>query len=687
MAYKLVIGRINASLVSNDTVTVILLRIICCSALPTIPLFWFTFGFSRTNQWLHDHRWRVGAAIIVAATLLNINGSSLGFWSNMFGTPQNGLVLGEPRFIRTDEFTINTPFAFAQEYNDYQPFNTLINNHATDMNLIKDAPVWSITEVFRPFHWAYFLMGSSHGLAFYWCARLVLLFLATYELVLLITSDNRRIAVISATLISLSPSVQWWFAVNNLPEMLIAVLLAPALVHRYFNDTRTLLRVGYSLIIFQLAGMFILSCYPAWEIPLFLILCCLLVEVFVNNRTKIRLSRWDAFNLTWVTLLFAFVLIAAIYRSLPTIQAAMQTVYPGHRLSNGGKLSIGKLFTGFAGVVFPFKAYVGVENVTEAATIIDFFPIGVILGVVQLFLKKRKDVLSILLLIFIAISFIYMVFGLPTWLSRITFLSYTTSSRLIVVFQFANVLLLARCLSQMNNTRIRHPMAGLIATAIAYGLIIGIANHKYDSAYVGLIVALCIAAVAAVSFISLFALGSGSRLVVNAAAALTVFGLSISGLAVNPIQYAAAPLTNQPIGNQSRALQAVAPGLWATESVPRLSQFLVANGIPTLNALQIVPAMNIWKKLDPQGSWRSAYNRGGAWIDITIVAQEVSQPVKSVGPQFIAMTVTPKQLNSLGVKYVASSHQLNARKFTGYRFVPAGPAATGITVFRLVKTM
>ena len=62
------------------------------------------------------------------------------------------------------------------------------------MFIIKDAPAWFPTEVFRPFHWGYLLLGSSAGLAFYWSARLIVLFLSTYQFFLCVGSDKKPVS-------------------------------------------------------------------------------------------------------------------------------------------------------------------------------------------------------------------------------------------------------------------------------------------------------------------------------------------------------------------------------------------------------------------------------------------------------------------------------------------------------------
>ena len=123
-----------------------------------------------------------------ACVLLNISGSSIGMWNYWLGHDMStDVVWGTPRIIRTDEYVVGTPLAFSQSYSGYSYFNDLFGNKPADMFIVKDAPVLALAELFRPFHWGYILFGSSRGLAFYWSARLVVLFLAAYEFFLCIS--------------------------------------------------------------------------------------------------------------------------------------------------------------------------------------------------------------------------------------------------------------------------------------------------------------------------------------------------------------------------------------------------------------------------------------------------------------------------------------------------------------------
>ncbi|KAB7122627.1 hypothetical protein GBD14_11945, partial [Bifidobacterium longum] len=77
-----------------------LLRLAILFPIWTLVCSWFSFGLPMVGDWLHRNRFRLGAAIILAAVVLNVSGSSMAVWNIWLG--RNGtqdLVFGTPRPI------------------------------------------------------------------------------------------------------------------------------------------------------------------------------------------------------------------------------------------------------------------------------------------------------------------------------------------------------------------------------------------------------------------------------------------------------------------------------------------------------------------------------------------------------------------------------------------------------------
>lgn len=82
-------------------------------------------------------------------------------------------------------------------------------------------------------------------------------------------------------------------------------------------------------------------------------------------------------------------------------------------------------------------------------------------------------------------------------------------------------------------------------------------------------------------------------------------------------------MTKQPLIQQVQSLQSENPGMWAIDDAfgSQLANLAVANGIHTLNALEVTPDLATWKKLDPNGQWEEIYNRY-AFVSVNVVEQE-----------------------------------------------------------------
>ncbi|MBT1175648.1 hypothetical protein JS530_09090 [Bifidobacterium sp. LC6] len=671
---------------------IVVIRALIASTVFALVLFCCVFGPSKVGRLLHRYRFAAGAAVVFAAVALNISGSSLGMWNFWLGHDMaSDVVWGTPRALRTDEYVVTTPFAFAQSYTGYSYFNNLFGNKPADMFIVKDAPVWTFAEIFRPFHWGYLILGSSRGLAFYWSGRLVALFLASYEFFLCVTNENGKqehqgVAVLGASLIAFAPLIQWWYAVNSLPEMLVAVFVSIVCFNKYLTDTGTLHRTVYAGVILLCAGMFALTLYPAWQIPLAYLLIVLIAYSIVRQWGNIHISRKDVLILAIEVIVFIALMASVLITSWDTIQVMMHTAYPGARRSHGGGKSLLEIIASVCTLFLPYKEWIpvsgaSISNSTEVSAFIDLFPVGIVLAIANMVKSKKIDVLNTGLITLIVFFMTFACVGFPLWLSKVLMLTPVTSSRTTVVLGVANIILLVRSVSLRNwewNKRL------VAVAAVIFAILIGAANHYTYPLYVGRLLTVVSCAITIMLMFSFLTVGR--HIVGNIAASLTVAGLVISGMSVNPIQYGTAPMTQQPLVQQVQTLQRQNPGMWITDGdeSTRIANLLVANGVQTLNALKVTPDLTTWRKLDSNRKSEKIYNRY-AYISVKILEHEAKKPfVLQYGDEF-TLQITPAQLDKLGVKNVLSTQKLDQMTFTGYKFVAIGKTIDGRTPYRLVN--
>lgn len=670
----------------HNELHLVILRFILLFPVALMLLSWLLVGFDKTNLWLHRNRFRLGIAIVTAAVVLNISGSSLGMWNFWLGHDMyQDVVYGTPRAIRSDEYIVNTPLAFAQDYSNYSYFNSNIGSVPSDMFIIKDAPVWTPAEIFRPFHWGYLVLGSSRGLAFYWSARLVVLFLATYELMLLLTrrgeNGNKGLAVVGASLFSFAPLIQWWFAVNGLVEMIIALSIAIVCFDRYCKNHDSRHRTGYALAIAGCAGMYALTLYPAWQISLAYVLLALAIHVVASNWGTIRMRKNDVIVAIGVTVLFLVLMCSVVVMSFDTVSAMLHTVYPGARYETGGGVPLAELLSGIGTVFFPFKEYIGGSNVCEASAFVTLFPLGLVLYVVNAVRRKKIDPTSTLLTILIVMFSVYAVVGLPSLLCKITLLFQVPAERICVALEVLNVLLLVREASRFTEKKRWITIAGIALLSVCSSVCV----HYVYPDWAGL---RTVAASAVVFCWVALACCAGVRIVRKISAALAVLILMTSGMSVNPVQYSIKPITEQPLVEQIQVIDSRQHGTWVVDGddSSRIAQLLVANGFTTLNAVSVTPRMELWKKLDPDSEYEQVYNR---YAFTTVLVQRTDakeRPIfKSDAPDAFTLSPTADDLAILDVHYILSSRDLTEYDTDDYSFVPIGTPIDGRTPYEIVE--
>lgn len=715
---------------------VLLVRLLLIFTVMLLVSSWIFIGWNSVNEWLNRRRWWIGAGIIASATLLNLNGSSLNIWNAFLSKDQQeNTVFGVPRVMRSDEYAVNTLFAFSQQYNDYGWFNHYIGNRASDMYIVKDAPIFTVAEIFRPFHWGYLLFGTERGLAFYWSSRLVVLFLVTYEFFLLITKSpnndsaghrmnsgqgSRGISVLCAILISFSPLVQWWFAVNNLVEMIIDVFGATLLFHLYLSTHKSVPRACYAACILLCAGSFIWTLYPAWQIPVGYVLIALVIWQLTEHWGSIRIAALDWLVLALLCLVCFAVMGYIAYHSRDAINALLNTSYPGNRRCPGGNSQSCpgggvQLFTLFDAPSNLALAFAAPGDAPELGYIIDFAPLGFVLAIINFICNKKKrfDVLLMTSLILTTILVVYSVFGFPAIIAKVIGLSMSTSKRATLGIELLNIILFSRSIV-CREWKIKCAPAALASICVAglctWLVVARMQTILEDPAW------LIIPLTALVTFVLYFgvclvAIGSSIGTGGVASSASTMYGhlqrlysmrvarlyaciasviafcVVFAGVCVNPIQLGANAISKQPIIIAARSIEdAGNPGVWITEGnrSGQLSNLLVANGLTTINALQVTPNQSLWKQLDPSGKLLNRYNRY-AFIEFEITGQQLTleEQITVLHPDVLRLRLNASQIANLGVTYLVSDKDLSQYSNGDHVFTQISVREGGYAVWHL----
>ena len=623
----------------------------------------------RIGLFLYKYRYIIGFIIIALAVIFNVNGSSIGLWNEAFSLPDNHVILGTPRAIRTDEWRALTPMTVSQALKEsgtngvFSWFSRIIRGTQTDVFMIYSLPVLSPFVIFKPFLTGYLLFGASRGLAFFWAARLVFLWLSSAEFFFLV-SGKKDLSALGATLIAFSPVIQWWFAVNSFAEMIIAGNYAVVALDRYFSSHKAGVRAGYAFFIAWCAGVFGLVLYPAWQVPFAYVYLIMAVWVYFKHYGNIKFKAVDALTAFCALCLLVTCMGIIAFVSRDTIETVTHTAYPGARFETGGGM-LKELFYYVFDVYYPTVGYFGSQNACETAGFMSFFPMGILLSIIDIvrrFLKKEKqDGLVIGMLVLSAVFFVYCVFGFPKALAGVTFLSQSPAYRCIAVIGFIEIILIIRSLSNdykeatIVPLRGRYVQTGLTAFFLSASAVL--AGYLCTEGYLGK--KRCI-----VMGLFLFAIFFGLmnykkfKVVTN----LLIAGLVIcAGATVNPLQRGLSVIYESELsGMIQNVVRKDSDALWVVENMNNeMVNYPIMMGAPTVNSVNTYPVLERWAEIDPNLENIDVYNRY-ANISATIVDAGVGTGFELIAADNFNVNLTSKDLMALEIEYILTDRELEA---------------------------
>ena len=654
---------------------------------------------------LYRFRWLIGAGVILLAVAFGLSGSSIGMWAEYLpGCTDTGLLAGTPRSIRADEWAVSTVCSFAQTYDgEFQYFSDVLRGTDTDMVLASNAPVLDPVAVTRLFSMGYVLFGIDGGLAFFWVSRLVVLFLVTFEFLMLLTERQKGWSLAGTLLITFSGAVQWWFHTSALLECTVYGELAVLILRRYFYARKLWKKLLYAVGMGLLGFSYTLALYPAWQVPLVYVFLAVLVWQLLELKEEgvLKPGIQDGGCVLLAAGVCACGVLYFFSRSASGIAAVNNTVYPGTRFVTGGGL--GLEFFQYANSIFYPLVQEGVAyNVCEQAMFFDFFPLGILLAVWQLVKRKKSGMKSDSLLIgLLAVNLFFFFFcaaGFPDFLARWTFLSNCPTTRVLVIFGYANVLILIRCLAMKNRVLFeitaekpeaqsaaeksekqnvtdrpgkqgvteksgkQNPMGMSAIAAAVFALAVGLLACLCENEYVT-------PWMAGIEIAALFCLGFALLRGWEKGFALLCAGLAVfTGLLVNPVQKGADFIYENPLVQAIARVNEEQEGVWMTDclSYP-MNNVPLFVGASTINSTSYYPDLERWRLLNPGKQWEIYYNRF-AHIRMELVETGISWFEQGEAGDRLNVFLDIRDIGKMGVNYVLSVNDLEVYNREGLTF-------------------
>lgn len=623
-------------------------------------------GFKQGVELIYKYRFVLSFLLLIMLVSFKISGSSMGCWKLFLGDGESGIRLGEPRVWRSDEWGTLTPLCFRQQYNTlgaYNRYSQTLGSILTDNMLVYGQPSWDILTLFRPFYWGYLFFGSERGLSWFWCSRLIVLFLSWFELGMLITDGQKKISVMLSVCVSFAPFLQWWFAINGLVEMLIYgacfVLGSNYLVSHAFNPRKIAVAVGMAVC----AVGYVLTFYPTWMVPVAWGFVPLFLWVIIWKFNRKVLRRVDVMPWLLIFVITAAGLTILAVTSWDVITAELNSVYPGNAPSSSGGTGLWWMMKYPISLVSRFSMN---ELIVENSSIICFAPAGFILALWVIIKEKKKDPLLILLLGMNLFLAWYYCVGIPKWLAKILLLSFVNSNRGPQVLGFLRLTLFARAvaLKEKAPKRWLAALAAVISSAVPMRLALGFTKYEpgglryeyFDTAEKIVVVW----AILAVVFYLLYR-ARKSKYTMAVLGVCTV--VLASSIWINPVAKGVPEITKSETMQQIRDLVKEDPqAIWLVVDMAYPATNIPAMaGADCLNTTQTYPQKTRWEMLDKEGEYEDIYNRY-CHIRASLGSKTM---LELVSTDYVEVILSPEDLKKLNIRYIVSTNDFDEKIAAG----------------------
>jgi hypothetical protein len=557
------------------------------------------------NVWLFP---AVCSVVAFAMSIAGLNGSSSAelFWA-VDGVPSSrGLILGEAKFIRSDEWMVHTPWLLSQAKQNH-PFSSrnpsVGGKHAP---LVCNLPVahWSLC--FRPELWPFVVgLKPESAFAFFWNFKWWSLLCGSYALLLIATRGESLLSAAGALMLLCTSTVQWWFSSPTLmPDMIglwcFALAAGFGVVLSKKRWLRVLLAAAYAF-----CGLgFLFCCYPPFQIPLITLFAPLVVALVYDRKAG---RHWMAFAAaTGVVMIGMGVFAWQVRDTLSTIGAL---VYPGERFSTGGGAPWSSIVQGFLTLGIAQLHYPkNFDNVVVASSFLNALPLLACVHLARWHRSRKQDSVQSVLLAFAALTVLFAVCGFPRWLAKVSLWSYVTTERVSIPLALVSVLAICRFLSsRVTPGQIRVDRWYVLIGAVVFGVVLVAANRDLHNFVPPVVLAAVwlFYSVAGLLLVARFSL---------AFVAIILFPLVFLNGAINPLGRGISAYEATSVSPVIAQLRKAFPQTrWIVVGPdPRgttISTMLKATGATVLSGFTAVPNQEMLEGLDPNHENARVYSR------------------------------------------------------------------------------
>ncbi len=604
-------------------------------------------------------------AVLLVLTVLKIHFTSVAIWNRMLpdgSDIRRGLVSGEPRQIRADDYLVGVTWMMSQKNHGNPEINPAIG---VGKSPVMTAPSIHFTSIFKPTNWGFLLFDIETGYSFGVMINIIGNLIILTFLFLLLTGNNFWLSLFGSSWIILSTGNISWTAYPLYPLMMAPLLVISAIYVLYSSSIRQLVTATFLLT--WSAVSFVLVLYPPYQIPIVYLFICLFAGFLIKNWQPSLLSNKLSLKLIGFGISgIATMLVLYIWSQdvKETLEIVSNTAYPGKRSLSGGDGFIANWFSEFFIRQTNDLSYpTNWSNYCELAHYLTFVPV-ILPGIAISFFQKHKvDWSLILLLAFTLVMLSWIELGWPSGLAKLTLMSMSQPARTQIVLGFGSVFLTVLYLDYLKKNPLRISVGitalgmGLSLAYLLYAAQINIADSAgfftWSKITLPIIFFTVLSALLWPTWLPRYR--------------TLIFGLGITffllpNLRINPISVGLSPILDNAAYKSFRELQQRDPkARWIVFGDALLSYMATAAGVDIVSGVKYAPNLKEFRILDSTMKQDTVYNRYAhliystyidpAHADTTIFRLPVWDHVQ------ILMDPCSPKLKQLGVKYVVFDHQ------------------------------
>jgi len=603
-------------------------------------------------------------------TALGISGSSIGSYNSFFYDTTKkdpGLILGDPKSIRSDEWLVTTQQTIAQSEAGFPRVNKNIGD-GQDVSTT-DVPYKEWSTLFKPQNLAFFILPFENAFAFKWWFMAYLLILSCYLFVLKILPEKRLFASLLSIALFFSAFVQWWYTYGTLGSLYYSLFIGVVVISLVSSKTKKS-KTLFAILLAYLSTCFILVLYPPFQIACGIVMATFLIG-YLATIHKAKKGVFSLQNIAFIgisLLISLLVAVTFILTRLDVVRTIGNTVYPGKRSAQSGKFFVRHFFSSHLGQEFATEKQTGQyliddkarSNQSEASNFLLLIPFlfipSLFLLVRQHRIKRSFDwgllSMNVLFLIFMAHLFIHEF----TPIARLIRLDQVADGRLLIGFGLLNIITLVLLVRNMMTNKVRLNTKYVIfycflITALQFYLGLHAYVNFGDFIRLRWVILYSIPIPLAMYFI----LKTRYTLAVLVYACFSIY----IGIGANPLYRNFRTIKDNPLSTFIKQEGSTSNEYWVSQG-GYLQNFASINGEPTLSGIYNYPQFSLWKNIPGVDS--NNFNRY-AHVGFNVTDNAPAIPVlKLISPDSFTVNLNPCSsfLKEKNVGFIISANILQS---------------------------